>query len=134
MAVKAVMADLETAVVEAEKAKTAEEVAKNALDKAKKRHAILDGVRAYPVVDAEDILKFLDSGKIVVNKQGDVTGLREQMEELQKTKPHLFTLGIGGQGSRGGFNPRVDSGVGVVDHRKLSWADAYLAGKQIKNI
>lgn len=40
--------------------------------------------------DAKDLAKFLDMEKIVLSESGEVSGLKEQMEVLQKDKPYLF--------------------------------------------
>lgn len=40
--------------------------------------------------DADDLSKFLDMEKITLNEDGTVVGLKEQIEELQKSKTYLF--------------------------------------------
>lgn len=50
----------------------------------------------------KDILAFLDKSKITVGTNGEVTGIKEQVESLKKEKSYLFE--IEEQQNKGGFN------------------------------
>ena len=50
----------------------------------------------------KDILAFLDKSKITVGTNGEVTGIKEQVESLKKEKAYLFE--VEEQQNKGGFN------------------------------
>lgn len=50
----------------------------------------------------KDILAFLDKSKITVGTNGEVTGIKEQVESLKKEKAYLFE--VKEQQNKGGFN------------------------------
>lgn len=50
----------------------------------------------------KDILAFLDKSKITVSTNGEVTGIKEQVESLKKEKAYLFE--VEEQQNKGGFN------------------------------
>lgn len=50
----------------------------------------------------KDILAFLDKSKIAVGTNGEVTGIKEQVESLKKEKAYLFE--VEEQQEKGGFN------------------------------
>lgn len=51
--------------------------------------------------DVDDLMKFLDMDKVQLDEAGKVTGLEEQITELQKSKAYLFEA----QEPQGGQNP-----------------------------
>ena len=42
--------------------------------------------------DSKDLAKFLDMDKITMNENGEVAGVREQVDELVKNKSYLFEV------------------------------------------
>ena len=50
----------------------------------------------------KDILAFLDKSKITIGTNGEVTGIKEQVESLKKEKAYLFE--VEEQQNKGGFN------------------------------
>ena len=55
--------------------------------------------------DPDDVLLFVDFGKIVIDDDGTVTGLDEQMTTLLEKKAYLFGEEGGSKGGSGGGNP-----------------------------
>ena len=45
--------------------------------------------------DVDDLMKFLDMDKVQLDEAGNVTGLKEQIVQLQKDKAYLFEVGEG---------------------------------------
>lgn len=59
--------------------------------------------------DPKDLKGFLDMGKISVGENGEVTGIKEQVESLKSAKAYLFEA----EGNPEGGNPNPFPGTGV---------------------
>lgn len=74
------------------------------------------------VIDADDVIPKLDQSKIVFKDGKVVSGLTEQLDELQKTKPHYFKQEqSGGNGLPNGWlfgTTPPDSSEGKGDDKK----------------
>lgn len=80
--------------------------------------------------DAQDIIQFIDRGKIEVGEDGTIRGLAEQIGDLQSKKPYLF------EGQKTEVPPQIDqSTTGRVDYKNLEemsmdeYAKAFKEGK-----
>jgi len=80
------------------------ERAKQVLAKASAKVAAIQA----KAVDPDDLLKFVDFGKVIVNADDTVTGIDEQVKELVKTKAYLFDVKKADVG--GGTNPPGGAG------------------------
>lgn len=82
--------DLQKKLADAEAAnKTLSMDYEGKIAKREKDYLINDGLRGYNTKDAKTILPLLDFEKIIV-KDGVLSGLKEQIEPLQKTHGYLF--------------------------------------------
>ena len=85
-------------------------------------------VGGYGAVDIEDILKFIDLDKVVLSENGELEGLKELLDNLKKSKPHLFVTDniVPPASGSGGFNPHTEDKKKLVDYKNVSWENAYL--------
>lgn len=77
------ISELEKKLKETTESYEAEKVA------AKRQNAIEQAIKD-KVVDAEVVMKLLDNDKISLDEKGELKGLTEQLDALQKTKPYLW--------------------------------------------
>jgi hypothetical protein len=71
--------------------------------------------------DAGDVSKFIDASKVVVNDDGSVTGIDEQIKALQESKAYLFgdaTPVPGGGGNLNGGNPPAGLDAQIAEAEK----------------
>lgn len=61
--------------------------------------------------DAKDLKGFLDMGKISIGENGEVIGIKEQVENLKKEKAYLFEASEPEPQQQGGKNPFNGTGV-----------------------
>ena len=61
--------------------------------------------------DAKDLKGFLDMGKISIGENGEVIGIKEQVETLKKEKAYLFEATEPAGEGEGGGNPFGGTGV-----------------------
>ena len=71
--------------------------------------------------DVDDLIKFLDMDKVQLDEAGKVTGLEEQIEELQKSKAYLFEA----QEPQGGQTPPAPGFFGTGSPGKPSNLNAF---------
>lgn len=61
--------------------------------------------------DAKDLKGFLDMGKISISENGEVIGIKEQVESLKKEKAYLFEASESEPQQQGGKSPFNGTGV-----------------------
>lgn len=74
------------------------------MEKVRRQNAIKFEVLKANVYDVADILPHLKDESIVLNDDGTITGLKEQLDALKESKPYLFKQAepVGTGGSLGG--------------------------------
>lgn len=89
------------------------------MEKIRKQNAIKFEVLKYNPNDVADILPHLKDESIVLNDDGTITGLKEQLDALKESKPYLFkqveptgTGGSLGGGPKNKQEPNDTSSVG----------------------